>query len=235
MRRGDTQQGGRSVLCPTPAPGAWRRGWKNFPCSSSSSRSPVSKGNAAYAMSAASLPPPPTSGSAGCSEPPPSATDTSCPRRGDPRGLSSLPPALPSSPGSISPAGATEGGLKGALSCPAAVTSLQGTQIKCPHPPQEGEEGLEDGNHRLRPPAAPDMNLGQGSGVCPNLLLLLLLLHPSDTVTGQMLPLPRHQISSPSLLQGGQRNGTEKPPPKPKTTPSRSSIIPASHFTRPFP
>lgn len=102
------------------------------------------------------------------------------------------------------------GGLQGALSCSAPVTSLQGTQIKSPHH-QQAEEGLEDGNHRLRPPAAPDMNLGQGSGVCPN-----LLLHPSDPVTGQMLPLPRHQIPSPALLQGGQRNGTEKPPPKTK-------------------
>lgn len=193
---------------------------EELPSSSSSFRSLVSKGNAAYAMSDASLPPPPTSGSAGCSEPPPSgddASEPSCPWRGDPGGLSRghlhRRAHRVCASGSIGPAGATDG----ALSCSAPVTSLQGTQIKSPHH-QQGEEGLEDGNHRLRPPAAPDINLGQGSGVCPN--LLLLLLHPSDPLTGQMLPLPRHQIPCPALLQGGQRNGTEKPPLKQKNNPA---------------
>lgn len=91
----------KGCLCPSPAPGVEKR-MEELPSSSSSFRSLVSKGNAAYAMSDASLPPPPTSGSAGCSEPPPSGDDaskTSGPWRGDPRGLSCWPPAPLSSLG----------------------------------------------------------------------------------------------------------------------------------------
>lgn len=82
----------KGCLCPTPAPWGVEKRMEELPSSSSSFRSLVSKGNAAYAMSDASLPPPPTSGSAGCS---PShlragddASETSDPWRGDPRGLS---------------------------------------------------------------------------------------------------------------------------------------------------
>lgn len=61
LRRGACNRR-KGCLCPTPAPGVEKR-MEELPSSSSSFRSLVSKGNAAYAMSDASLPPPPTSGS----------------------------------------------------------------------------------------------------------------------------------------------------------------------------
>lgn len=110
---------------------------EELPSSSSSFRSLVSKGNAAYAMSDASLPPPPTSGSAGCSEPPPSgddASETSGPRRGDPRGLSWWPPALLSSPGACQhlhqPCRCHQGGAAG---CPELLHS-------CHLPPRDTDQ-----------------------------------------------------------------------------------------------
>lgn len=105
-QRGAPQEGDihQEEGVPLPHSSSWgvEKRMEELPSSSSSFHSLVSKGNAAYAMSDASLPPPPTSGSAGCSEPPPSGDDaskTSDPWRGDPRGLSCWPPAPLSSLG----------------------------------------------------------------------------------------------------------------------------------------